>query len=134
MKLRRFIFAFVLVGVFVGAAVALDLDFRLINKTGKTMYRLYMNPSEFSKWNFDDDEISGEGLPIVPGDYANVSITDKDRLGYRLWDMRAYFRDGEYWEYHNINLSRISSLTLNVDGRAVDNLGKYYNKTKNRTR
>lgn len=78
---------------------------------------MYMSPSENGKWDFDVDEISGSGFPIMSGEKINITMRNESRNRIRLWDMRVYFRDKVYWEFHNIDLSRVSNITLNVDGR-----------------
>ncbi len=112
-------------------AANLDLNFRLVNRSGMMIYRLYLSPSEFSKWDWDNDEIVGDGFPVGIGNSMNINMSNNaERMKFRHWDMRVIFRDGKYWEFHNINLSKIKTITINVDGRGIDDLGKYYNSTK----
>ena len=112
-------------------AESLNLSFSLVNRSGLVIYRLYLSPSELSKWDWDDDEIVGGGFPVGIGNKIDINMNNNaDRMRYRYWDMRVIFRDGKYWEFHNINLSRIRTMTINVDGRGFDDLGTYYGSTR----
>ncbi|MBQ3346594.1 MAG: hypothetical protein IJQ08_06025 [Synergistaceae bacterium] len=123
---KKFVFAFLLVAIFATAAPAYNLNFRLVNQTGMVMYRLYMNPSEFGRFDFDQDEITG-AFPMGSGRYTDISIRNPSRQHYSHWDMRIFFQDSNYISIYNVNLSRISTLTIDGDGDVYDNLGGYYN-------
>ncbi len=126
MSFKKFVFACVLVGIFASAAAALNLNFKLVNRTGATFYRVYLKPSEISTWDADLDEIVG-GLPLKNGETLNIDMSNnKDRVRYRHWDLRVYLQDGYYLQYNNINLSAISRFTIDSRGRATDDLGNYY--------
>ncbi len=122
---KKAVFAFIFVMMFAVSASALNLDFRLVNSTGLVMYRLYLSPSENSKFDFDQDEITG-AFPLSSGYYTDIQIRNPNRQRFRHWDMRVYFRDSLYISIYNINLSKISKMTINEDGEAFDNLGHYY--------
>jgi len=123
---KKCIFAFLLVAVFATAAPAYNLNFRLVNQTGMTMYRLYMNPSEFGKFDFDQDEITG-AFPMSSGHYTDISIRNPSRQHFSHWDMRIFFQDSNYISIYNVNLSKISQLTVDDDGDVYDNFGNSYN-------
>lgn len=123
--LKNFAVAFIFVAVFAVSASALNLDFRLVNSTGLVMYRLYLSPSEISKFDFDQDEITG-AFPLSSGRYTDIQIRNPYRLRFRHWDMRIYFRDSNYISIYNIDLSKISRLTIDSNANAFDNLGRYY--------
>lgn len=126
MNFKKILFACVLVGIFASTAAALNLNFKLVNRTGATFYRVYLKPSEISNWDADLDEIVG-GLPLEDGETLNINMSNnKDRLIYRHWDMRIYLQDGYYLQYNNVDLSSISKFTIDSRGRATDDLGHYY--------
>lgn len=113
-------------------AASTNLSFTLVNRSGFVIHKLYLSPSELSKWDWDDDEIVGDGFPVSIGDKIDINMNNNaDRMKFRHWDMRVIFENGKYWEFHTINLSSINTMTINVDGRGIDDLGKFYTSTKN---
>lgn len=143
MAIKRFLLKKFVIAVFAFVSLALvsqtvhaenlNLNFTLVNRSGMVIYRLYLSPSEMAKWDWDEDEIVGDGFPVGIGNSMNINMSNNaGRMKFRLWDMRVFFRDGKYWEFHNINLSRIRKITINVDGRGIDDLGKYYTSTKSK--
>ena len=125
-KIKNAFVAFVFVIIFAVSASALNLDFRLVNLTGLVMYRLYLSPSEMSRFDFDQDEITG-AFPLMSGSYTDIQLRNPLRQRFRHWDMRIYFKDSQYISIYNIDLSHISKLTIDSDAQAFDNFGKFYN-------
>ena len=123
--LKKAVFVFVFIALSAVSASALNLDFRLVNSTGLVMYRLYLSPSEISRFDFDLDEITG-AFPLSSGRYTDIQIRNPNRQRYRHWDMRIYFRDSQYISIYNVDLSRISRFTIDSDADAYDDLGKFY--------
>ena len=124
--LKKAVFVFVFIALSAVSASALNLDFRLVNSTGLVMYRLYLSPSEISRFDFDMDEITGGAFPLSSGRYTDIQIRNPNRQRYRHWDMRIYFRDSQYISIYNVDLSRISRFTIDSDANAYDDLGKFY--------
>ena len=125
-KIKNAFVAFVFVIIFAVSASALNLDFRLVNLTGLVMYRLYLSPSEMSQFDFEQDEITG-AFPLSSGSYTNIQIRNPSRQLFRHWDMRIYFKDSQYISIYQIDLSNISTLTIDSDAQAIDNFGNSYN-------
>lgn len=123
--LKKSFVAFIFIAVFAVSASARNLDFRLVNSTGLVMYRLYLSPSEFTRFDFDQDEITG-AFPLDSGYYTDIQIRNPNRQRFSHWDMRVYFRDSKYISIYRIDLSKISKLTIDDDGDAYDNLGNFY--------
>ena len=114
-------------------AESTNLSFTLVNRSGFVIQKLYLSPSELSRWDWDEDEIVGGGFPISRGDKIDINMNNNaDRMKFSHWDMRVIFEDGRYWEFHDINLSEVSTININVDGRGFDDLGTYYKSTKSK--
>ena len=131
---KVFALAFVLFVLASGVlyAESTNLSFTLVNRSGFVIQKLYLSPSELSRWDWDEDEIVGDGFPVSRGDKIDINMNNNaDRMKFRHWDMRVIFDDGKYWEFHAINLSSINTMNINVDGRGLDDLGEFYTSTKN---
>lgn len=81
-------------------------DFMLINKTGVEIYALYVTPHNADEWG---DDILGVDT-LAPN--GNVEITFSRKETARLWDLRVEDEDGNFIEWENLNLLKISTITL----------------------
>ena len=127
---KKFLYACFLTVLIAGTSQAEGLNFSLVNRSGFTISKIFLSPYEVANWNRDHYEIS-ENFPVIVGEKVDVSTED---LGYRFWNVRVALDDGRQWEYHNVDLSSIKWFSVNVDGRAFDDSGKYYDFPKQRIR
>lgn len=81
-------------------------DFILINKTGVEIYALYVTPHNSDDWG---DDILGADT-LAANDRIEIKFSRKEKAKY--WDLRVEDADGEYIEWENLNLIKISEVTL----------------------
>ena len=83
-----------------------DQDFTLINSTGVEINALYVTPHNSKEWGEDilgaDTLESGNELPI---EFPNITKS-------KIWDLRVEDEDGNYIEWDNLNLIKISTIEL----------------------
>lgn len=81
------------------AEEAANLDFIIVNRTGRTIVALAITPSgESSAWS-DDILVQPE---VPDGERAAASYTRDVELCF--WDLRATFGDGRRQSWPNVNL------------------------------
>jgi len=94
-------------GVFTSEASAQGAqDFVLVNKTGIEIYALYVTPHDSDDWG---DDILGQD---TLGHNENLEITFSRKEKAKLWDLRIEDSAGNYIEWENINLLKVSEVTL----------------------
>ena len=96
-----------------GTAFAGRQDFLLINDTGRDIISLYITPSDTFFW--DDDILGVDILENGDSEYISFSRRETDRY----WDMKATFINGNEWIWEDIDLFRVSIITLRFDGAAI---------------
>ena len=83
-----------------------DQDFTLINSTGVEINALYVTPHNSKEWGEDilgvDTLDSGK----------EVSIEFPNKIKSKIWDLRVEDEDGNYIEWDNLNLIKISTVEL----------------------
>lgn len=83
-----------------------DQDFLLINSTGVEIYALYVTPHNADDWG---DDILGVDT-LLPNEKIEINFSRKEKA--KLWDLRIEDEDGEFIEWENLNLLKISRVTL----------------------
>src|SRR2546423_6477202 len=81
-------------------------DFTLINKTGVEIHKVYISPHDKDDW--EEDILGKDTLPN--GD--NVDIKFHRSEAAEMWDLRIEDSKGNAIEWENLNLLKISKLTL----------------------
>ena len=81
-------------------------DFALVNRTGYQIDQVYVSSSRENSWGAD---VLGRGV-LVPN--ATVNITFPQKSSECMWDMRVIYNDGDRSEWRQLNLCRISRVTL----------------------
>lgn len=95
--------------VFPAAAQALNLDFELVNGTGWAIKEVYISPATVDNWQ--ENVIS---QPMANGE--SYEITFSPDADVAKWDMKIVWVDeGEDVVWKNLDLSKISKLTLHYD-------------------
>ena len=89
-------------------------DFTLVNKTGVEIHALHVSPHESDDW--EEDVLGRDTLP----DGGTVDIKfDRDEKA-ALWDLRIEDKDGNHIEWENLDLLKISKVTLHYkDGKGT---------------
>ena len=83
-----------------------DQDFLLVNKTGIEIYALYVTPHNSDDWG--DDILGADTLAAN----ADIEIVFHRKEKAKLWDLRIEDEDGNFIEWENFNLLKISKVTL----------------------
>jgi hypothetical protein len=81
-------------------------DFTLVNRTGVEIHALYVSPHDSDDW--EEDVLGRDTLP----DGATVDIKFNRDEEAAAWDLRIEDKDGNHIEWENLDLLKISKVTL----------------------
>lgn len=84
-----------------------DLDFKLVNKTGWRIDKIFLSPADKKSWGSD---ILGENEVFEPNTALNIKFHKS--ADTEIWDLLCVEPDGTKHEYHNLDLSVIEEMTL----------------------
>lgn len=87
-------------------------DFYLVNQTGVDIYNLYISPSDSDTWG--DDRLGS--MVLVAGANIRIIFNNWDET---YWDIKITDQNGRSLYWQNLNLKRISILTICDDGVRV---------------
>ena len=88
-------------------------DFRLTNATGVVIYNLYVSPHSSDEWG--EDILGQDTLPS--GQSVDITFSPRERAA--MWDLKVTDPEGNSITWMNLNLLRISHITLRYqNGRA----------------
>lgn len=90
-------------------ALAEDLDFALVNKTGYTINEVYVSPASSEEW---EEDIMGSDA-LGNGDGVNIRFP-KGAKGCD-WDLKVTYDDGEEAMWGGADLCSISKIVLFYD-------------------
>jgi hypothetical protein len=94
--------------------IAGDQDFQLINKTGVEIHNLHVSPSDKEDWGSD---ILGKDT-LGDGESAEIKFSTKEDAD--KWDLRVADKDGNSIEWSDLDLLKISKVTLHYNnGKAT---------------
>ena len=111
MKFGKLAFAAALtVAGLVSTARAGDQDFALVNKAGVTITHVMVSPHEQKTWG---EDIMGKD---VLGDDEKVDIKFHCSEDAEYWDLKVIDKDGNEIVWGNLNLLKISKLTIKYEG------------------
>jgi hypothetical protein len=88
-------------------------DFRISNYSGRTIYRLYVSRSDHSKW---EEDVLGKSV-FSHGNTIRINFPSSEHG--QFWDIKAEFKDGRYWRWSGIDLTRVVSIKIGGDGSIV---------------
>ncbi len=108
-KTRLFAAASVVAILFGTSSAAQDMAFSLTNNSDATLVELKVGESSNETW--DEDILDGES--IDPGETADISV--EDDLEDCEYDVQALYDDGDTEEVFNVDLCRLSNLTVEDD-------------------
>ena len=96
------------------AACAGDQDFVLVNKTGVEIHSLHVSPADANKWGPD---ILGRDT-LEDGQSVEIKFHEDEEA--EKWDLRIEDKDGHAIEWEDLNLMKISKITLHYsNGKAT---------------
>ena len=91
-----------------------DQDFVLVNKTGVEIHNLHVSPSDEGDWG---DDILGKDT-LADGDTVKITFHPKEEA--EKWDLRVADKDGTPITWEDLNLLKISKVTLHyAEGKAT---------------
>jgi hypothetical protein len=89
-------------------------DFTLVNQTGVEIHRVYISPHDSNDW---EEDILGRDT-LANGDSVDIKFNRGEKAAN--WDLRVEDSQGHAIEWENLNLLKISKLTLYYkDGKAT---------------
>ena len=92
--------------LFQSPAFAGDQDFEVVNKTGYALKHLYVSEGNNNSW---DEDVLGRD---VLNDGESFELTFGKRERTCKWDLKVVYDDGESAVWEDLNLCKISKLTL----------------------
>jgi hypothetical protein len=84
-------------------------DFTLVNQTGVEIDKVFISPHDKDDW--EEDVLGKDTLPS--GQTVEIKF-DRDETAAE-WDLRIEDKEGNGIEWENLNLLKISKLTLHYD-------------------
>lgn len=99
-------FAFAALFMMNGVALAADQDFTILNKTGYAFKHIYVSESNSGSW---DEDVLGRDV-LNDGEEFELSFAKSEKTCH--WDMKAIYDDGTSVVWSNLNLCKITKLTL----------------------
>ncbi|HZT57823.1 MAG TPA: hypothetical protein VFA21_04270 [Pyrinomonadaceae bacterium] len=89
-------------------------DFTLNNETGVEIHKVYISPHDSNDW--EEDILGRDTLPS--GQSVDIKFNRSEKAAE--WDLRVEDSQGNAIEWENLNLLKISKLTLHYkDGKAT---------------
>lgn len=92
-------------------ALAENLNFALVNKTGYTINEVYVSSAATDDW---EEDVMGRDT-LDHNDRVNIKF-DKGARGCK-WDVKVVYEDGEEAMRQGFDLCKISEITLRYDGK-----------------
>ena len=92
--------------LFHGAALAGQQDFTVVNKTGYPLKHMYVSEANNNSW---DEDVLGRDV-LNDGEYFELEFAKGEKTC--KWDMKVVYDDGESAVWEDLNLCKISKLTL----------------------
>lgn len=84
-------------------------DFTLVNQTGVEIDKVYISPHDKDDW--EEDILGKDTLPT--GQSVDIKFHRSETAAE--WDLRIEDKEGNAIEWENLNLLKISKLTLHYD-------------------
>ena len=110
MKLRFFLSILLLS---IANAFANDLDFTLVNETGRSFEGLYITASDNKDW---DSNILLDGKVLTAG--GKISVRFKNDAKSETWDFNLVDDEGLVVTFDKVNLAGVDTVTLkDVNGK-----------------
>jgi DNA polymerase III epsilon subunit-like protein len=89
-------------------------DFTLVNKTGVEIDKMYISPHDKDDW--EEDILGRDTLPS--GETLDIKFHRNETA--EMWDLRIEDKQGNAIEWENLNLLKISKVTIHYEnGKAT---------------
>jgi hypothetical protein len=90
------------------------LDFKLVNKTGTEIYKIFISPADVDEWQ--EDVLDLDTLE----DGATVEVKFNVAENAKIWDLKIEDEDETAIIWEDLDLSQVNVLTLKiVNGKPV---------------
>ena len=90
------------------------LDFKLVNKTGTEIYKIFISPADVDEWQ--EDVLDFDTLE----DGATVEVKFNIAESAKLWDLKIEDEDETAIIWESLDLSKVNVLTLKIiNGKPV---------------
>jgi hypothetical protein len=108
----KFPFFLLILLLTIANAVANDLDFTLVNQTGRSFEGLYITSSDNKDW---DANILLDGKVLAAG--GKIQVRFKNDAKSETWDFNLVDDEGLSVTFEKVNLAGVDTVTLkDVDG------------------
>jgi hypothetical protein len=111
MKFRFFLFILLFSAT---SILANDLDFTLVNQTGRSFEGLYITASDNKDW---DANILLEGKVLAAG--GKIQVRFKNDAKSETWDFNLVDDEGLSVTFEKVNLAGVDTVTLKDVGGAI---------------
>ncbi len=81
-------------------------DFRLTNKTGYTIDKVYVAPSKSNDW---EEDILGRGT-LANGEWVDITFPKKNQVC--SYDLKVVYDDNTPVEWYNFDLCEVSKISI----------------------
>ena len=105
LRFTFFLAILLMLGLVARAADELNLDFKLVNKTGYDLKEVYISPTATDDWG---DNI----IKATLKDGETLALVASPKASAKKWDIKCVYTDGEEAEWHGYKLEEISTITL----------------------
>lgn len=90
------------------------LDFKLVNKTGVTIEKIFISPADVNDWEEDVLDVN----TLEDGETVEVKFSVDETK--KIWDLKVEDHEGTAIIWENLDLSKVAVLTLKiVDGKPI---------------
>jgi len=107
-------FVILAAGLGLSAAQNKVLDFKIVNKTGVTIEKIFISPADVNDWEEDVMDVN----VLEPGETVEVKFSVDETK--KIWDLKVEDHEGTAIIWENLDLSKVNVLTLKiVDGKPI---------------
>lgn len=102
---------------FANAALADHRDFKIINRSGATIEKLWISPSSSDDW--EDEMLKGNG--VRNGTTKNITFSGNYAEDECQFDLKYIDANEDTWTFNKIDLCKVSELTFkrNSDDKVI---------------
>lgn len=86
-----------------------ELDFTLVNQTGRDIHYLYVAPNQSDDWG---DDLLGENI-LINRDQIDIRFSPKSTAAF--WDLQVEYEDGSSSNWEGLDLGKINVLTIRIE-------------------
>ena len=111
--LKIFLLATLIIPLFSTTCDAAMVPFRVVNQTGVDINNLYISEDNANNWH---EDLLGNTV-LHSGEFVEIGFDTRGVIEH-YWDLMAVCSDGQRIIWQDIDIARISVITLYADGTA----------------